>query len=106
MQKLLVRFSNAEQGIKFKLDHYHYGGYKILNNLVEQFDARVAQEKTLPSPRVDAYRKLLDDASSRLQQARRSSRAGPSLHDLEKSRSKRSEYVLANLEKFAAPHAS
>ncbi|ERF71342.1 hypothetical protein EPUS_03497 [Endocarpon pusillum Z07020] len=105
-QKLLLRFSNAEQGIRFKIDHYHYGGYKILNNFVEQFDDRVTQEKALPSPRVNAYRKLLDDAICRLQQAKGSSRAGPSLHDLEKSRSRRSEYVLANLEKFAATHAS
>ncbi|KAF7513976.1 hypothetical protein GJ744_006590 [Endocarpon pusillum] len=105
-QKLLLRFSNAEQGIRFKIDHYHYGGYKILNNFVEQFDDRVTQEKALASPRVTAYRKLLDDAICRLQQAKGSSRAGPSLHDLEKSRSKRSEYVLANLEKFAVTHSS
>lgn len=100
-----MRFSSAEQGIKSKLDHYHYGGWKILNNLVEQFDTRVAQEKETPSPRICAHRKRISDAINRLQRAKNSTRVGPSLDDLAKSRDKRSEYVLANLENFAAAQA-
>ncbi len=47
------------------------------------------------------YRSLLTGMVGRLEQAKASTEARPSLNDLEKSRSKRSEYVLANLEKFA-----
>jgi hypothetical protein len=47
------------------------------------------------------YGKRVSDAIDRLQRAKNES-SGPSLDDLEKSRKKRTDYVLANLEKFAA----
>jgi hypothetical protein len=47
------------------------------------------------------YQTLLSDAINRLTQAKTSVEARPSLSDLEKSRNKRTEYVLANLERFA-----
>lgn len=96
-----MRFSSAEEGIQFKLDQYHYGGRKILNNFVEQFDKQVMQEKEMPSPRVRQHRKRLLDTMHRLQQAKERLRAGPPMDDLEKSCKRRSHYVLANLEKFA-----
>jgi hypothetical protein len=51
------------------------------------------------------YSKRVDDAINRLQRAKNQMRSGPSLDDLEKSRQKRTEYVLMNLEKFAAAQA-
>jgi hypothetical protein len=72
---------------------------------VEQFDVRVGQGKELPSPRMSEYSKRVDDAINRLQRAKNQMRSGPSLDDLEKSRQKRTEYVMMNLEKFAAAQA-
>jgi len=69
---------------------------------VEQFDARVGQEKEMPSARMSEYSNRVGDAINRLQRAKNQTRSGPSLDDLEKSRRKRTEYVLVNLEKFAA----
>jgi hypothetical protein len=56
----------------------------------------------MPSPRMSDYSKRVGDAINRLQRAKNQTRSGPSLDDLEKSRRKRTEYVLANLEKLAA----
>lgn len=77
-----------------------------MNSFVQQFDQRVTQEKQRPSPRTIEHRERLDDAMNRLQQARKSTRSGPSLDDLQKSLDKRSKYVLANVEKFATAQQS
>jgi hypothetical protein len=97
-----LRFSFAEETIKSKVDHYRYGGHKILNNLVEQFDKSVTREKEFPSPRMNEYRQRLEDVINRLQQGKRSTRVAPSLDDLCKSHDKRRKYILDNLEKFVA----
>lgn len=96
-----MRFSSAEDGIIVKLNHYHYGGFKIVNNLVEQFDKYVTREKELPRARIIDHGKHVGDAMKQLEQAKKSTRVGPSLDDMEKSHQKRSKYVLANLERFA-----
>lgn len=73
---------------------------------MEQFDQRVAQEKSVPSPRMTAYHKRLEDVVTRLEQARNRSAFDRSLRDLEKSRDKRTEYVVANLEKLVAAQST
>jgi hypothetical protein len=101
-----MRFSTAEAGIKFKLDDYHYGGWQVVNNFVQQFDRRVSQEKEAASPRMDEHHHRLEEVVKRLEQAKQNVQARPSLDDLEKSRDRRSEYVLANLQRFAAAQRS
>jgi hypothetical protein len=86
--------------VQLKLDQYLYGGHKILNSFVEQYDERVAQEKEMPSSVMREYRGRLTDAIDGLQQTEIRTHNGPCLSDLRKSHEKERDHMLANLEKF------